>query len=344
MKIIEKPEDFTHLPKNCVLSIGNFDGVHFGHQSILSRAKKAALERNTQLVVMTFEPHPVAVLYPEKLPGVLTPLDLKSRLLAEIGVDWMVVLKTTIQLLQLSAEAFVDRYLATTIRPSVVVEGHDFNFGYKRSGDLDALRKLGKNKGFEVCVVEAEKINLSDGRSVRVSSTAIRQLLNQGRILDANAALSRPYRLIGRIVRGYGRGKDLGFPTANLEPAGQIIPSQGVYAGRVLVADDRQKLLTTTQMVSAVFSIGTAPTLGSWTEQIEAHLLAENVPDLIGKAMAMDFIERIRDQQKFADEKELSAQIARDCEKAKHILADKSLQLRQNNLSQTLSKGPKNDG
>jgi riboflavin kinase/FMN adenylyltransferase len=321
MRIIERSSDLQTAEQGGVLTIGNFDGVHLGHQEILSAAKKAAQKRQTILTAMTFDPHPVAVLKPDQSPGVLTPLCLKSHYLAQAGVDCLVVLKSTPELLGLSAEDFVDRFLVEAITPAVVIEGHDFNFGRGRTGNIDRLQRLGAEKGFEVCVVEPKSIELSTGKTVRVSSTAIRDLLEAGVVADAALALGRPYRLIGRVIPGHGKGRQLGFPTANLERTGQIIPAHGVYAGRIEIGDADNDVCQNRDQISAALSIGHAPTLASDRPQlIEAHLLIEDVPDLTGKHLAMDFMKHLRGQQKFDSEEHLAAQISKDCKKARQIL------------------------
>jgi riboflavin kinase/FMN adenylyltransferase len=322
MRIIEDITEFAGLPKGCALTIGNFDGVHIGHQVIIGAGKKAAAKRQTQLAAMTFDPHPVAILHPEKSPGVLTPLSLKRHYLAEAGVDCLVVLKSTTELLGLSAEDFVDRFLVKGIGPSVVIEGEDFNFGRGRGGGIDRMQQLGAEKGFEVCVVGAKTIELSTGERVRVSSTMIRNLLEEGQSADAAVALGRAYRLVGQVVPGHGKGKELGFPTANLEPGRQIVPSEGVYAGLVEIGETCGQVCRAWEQIAAALSIGRARTLGDDRPRlIEAHLLTENVGDLVGKWLAMDFVQKLRGQIRFESEKELAGQIAKDCEKARDILA-----------------------
>ena len=321
MKVIETISDIGKIKTGCVLTIGNFDGVHLGHQKILAAAKVMAKEKTAQFIAMTFEPHPVAILHPEKAPGVLTPLELKKYLLQKSGVDCLIVLKGGPELLNLTAAEFVDRFLVQNIRPGVVVEGEDFNFGQGRSGNIHTLYTLGQEKGFHVRIVQACQAKLSIGPSVRVSSTIIRNLLEAGKVSDAAVALGRPYRLIGPVIAGRGKGKRLGFPTANLKPARQIIPAEAVYAGTVQIADNIKQLLQREEDIPAVFSIGTTTTYGpDQPLLIEAHLLADDVGDLIGKFMAMDFIKRIRNQQKFNTEKQLAEQIENDCKIAKEIL------------------------
>jgi len=322
MRIIETISGLEKIKSGCVLTIGNFDGVHLGHQEILIAAGQTAAKRGAELVVMTFEPHPLTVLRPQKLPGILTSLALKKHLLAEFGVDCLFVVKSTVELLSLSPQDFVEQFIVKNIQPGVVVEGESFNFGCGRGGGVRTLQSLGAERGFEVSVVGAKEVGLSTGQTVRVSSTLIRNVLEGGRAADAAVALGRPYRLIGQVVPGCGKGKKLGFPTANMEPARQLVPAEGVYAGFVQTGDSEEKVCGAKERVPAAFSIGRSETLGSDNPlAIEAHILIDDVGDLHGKWLAMDFIKRIRDQQKFETESQLSEQIAKDCEKAREILA-----------------------
>jgi riboflavin kinase/FMN adenylyltransferase len=321
MEIIQTISQFEKVSKGCVLTIGNFDGVHIGHQEILAVAKQAAEKRCTQLVAMTFEPHPVAVLYPERAPGVLTPLEIKTDLLAQYGVDYLIVLEDSSELLNLSPAAFVERFLVDHIQPSAVVEGQDFNFGVERAGDISSLKKLGSASGFEVLTVGPRKIKLSTGQTVRVSSTIIRYMLEGGHAADAAIALGRPYRLIEKVVPGRGIGTNLGFPTLNMKKPRQVIPAEGVYAGLVRIGGSIWDVLKSNEEIRAVYSIGQARTYGDeFPLLIEAHLLTGDAGDLIGKFMAMDFIQHIRNQHKFNTPQELTKQIAKDCEAARRIL------------------------
>ncbi len=328
MEIIQTISDLQKIKKGCVLTIGNFDGVHIGHQDILAAARKAAEKNLAELVAMTFEPHPVAILHPERTPGVLTPLELKKHLLAKFGVDCLIILKGNNELLNLSPEDFVSRFLVENVQPSVAVEGSDFNFGVGRSGNIDTLQNLCAEKDFEVTVIEPRQIKLSTGQIVRVSSTMIRYMLESGHVTDANAALGRPYRLAAQIIPGRGIGKRLGFPTLNMRRPQQVIPAEGVYAGFVRIGQTIEDVLRKESLglaceekIPAVYSIGQARTYGDeFPLLIEAHLLKENVGSFVGQYMAMDFIELIRSQHKFKTSEELSAQIAKDCEKARKIL------------------------
>jgi riboflavin kinase/FMN adenylyltransferase len=321
MRVLKQLSEFRQIREGCVLTIGNFDGVHVGHQEILRTARRLAREWGRELVVMTFEPHPVAILHPEQAPGVLTPLPLKLHLLQEFTDNCVVVLEDSRELLHLAPEAFVEEFLLTAIRPAQLVEGDDFHFGAGRAGDVHTLARFGREKGFEVTVVPPQQIELPTGQTLRVSSTLIRYMLEGGHVGEAALALSRPYRLLGPIVSGWGRGRKLGFPTLNLGPTSQIIPAEGVYAGYVEVAATEPELLQNHEHLPAVFSIGEARTFGDEHPLlIEAHLLIGNVGDMAGKLMAMDFVQRLRSQHKFASPQELSAQIARDCQAAREAL------------------------
>jgi riboflavin kinase/FMN adenylyltransferase len=270
---------------------------------------------------MTFEPHPVAILHPESVPGVLTPLELRMHSLAQCGVDCLIVLKGDRELLDLSPEDFVRRFLVENLQPRAVVEGNDFNFGAERAGNIETLRRLGAERGFEVLVIEPKEIKLSTGQTVRVSSTMIRYMLEGGHVADAGAALGRPYRLVEEIIPGRGIGKKLGFPTLNMRKPKQVIPGEGVYAGFVRVGGTVQDVLASRDPMPAAYSIGQARTYGDeFPLLIEAHLLTENAGAIVGKFMAMDFVERIRSQHKFKSPEDLSRQIAKDCEQARLIL------------------------
>jgi len=321
MKIIQKISQLQNIKKGCVLTIGNFDGVHLGHQEIINVARKLADERHFELVLMTFEPHPVAILYPEKAPGVLTPIVLKKHLLNQFGVDCLIVLESSYRILNLSPESFVDEFLVRSGRPAVVVEGEDFNFGYGRSGNIQILKELGQKFSFEIVIVPGKEIKLADGQKARVSSTLIRHSLHKGKVADAAKALGRYYRLSGKTTLGKGKGRQLGFPTANIDPINQIIPAEGVYAGFVEIADTEEQLCESKNKLPAAFSIGRAKTfISDHPLMVEAHVLGQDTGDLYGKHLAMDFVEFIRHQRKFSSPEHLSAQIAKDCKKAKEIL------------------------
>jgi len=216
----------------------------------------------------------------------------------------------------------VGRFLVEHIKPGIIVEGDDFNFGAGRAGNIDTLEKLITEKGFEVRVIKPKKIKLSTGQTVRVSSTMIRYMLEGGHVHDAATALGRPYRIAGRIVPGRGVGIKLGFPTLNMKKPKQVIPAEGVYAGFVKTGEYMDDVLTSKEEFPAVYSIGQARTYGEdFPLLIEAHLLIKDVGDIAGHYMTMDFIQHIRNQHKFKTPEDLSKQIAKDCDTARSILA-----------------------
>ncbi len=324
MKVLRTSSELAQLPAGCVLSIGNFDGVHLGHQQILQTAYTLARQRNTVLAVMTFEPHPVAILHPEKAPGVLTPLTLKTQLIRQHGVDYLIVLTDSASLLRLTPADFIDKFLLKDIKPAALVEGEDFNFGAGRAGNIETLKKTAQPGGIEVVIVGPRFALLAAEQPVRVSSTTIRYMLQSGCVADAAALLGRHYRLIGQVVSGKGRGRQLGFPTMNMQPPRQIIPQQGVYVGYCLLGTVEDDVCGSKNRLPAVFSIGQARTFAEEHPLlIEAHLLDAKTSEPSGRWMAMHFVERLRPQYKFKSPSDLAAQIAGDCLRAKQILGAK---------------------
>ena len=325
MKIIDNYCELDHAPKDWVVTIGNFDGVHKGHQEIIRIGKELVEKHSARgLAVVTFDPHPVALLRPEKTPGVLSPLLYKKHLLEELGVDCLVVIRDSLKLLNMSPEKFVDEFLVGKLGPKAVVEGANFNFGYGRSGTVETLEGLGLKRGFGVNIVDLSKIKISDKDMSTVSSSNIRRFIESGRVLDASKMLSRPYRLIGNTVSGRGIGRTIGFPTANIEPHNQILPGEGVYAGRVQIGDSFDEVCVPQKTLEAVFSIGRAKTfISDHPLLMEAHILETTDPaidDLYGKWLALDFVELVRLQERFESKELLKAQIAKDCGRAMTIL------------------------
>ncbi len=321
MKTYSSITELRGIKKGCVLTIGNFDGVHAGHKEILSTAARLAEQRDTSVAVMTFEPHPVAVLHPEKAPGVLTPLCMKLGLLEPFAHNCLIVLEDSKDLLKLSAEAFVDQFLMQDLCPSVIVEGDDFHFGAKRSGNINTLQTLGKSRGFEVEVVGPKTITLTTGQSLRVSSTMVRYMLESGHVEDASVALQRPYRLFGKIVSGRGKGRELGYPTLNMEIPKQILPAEGVYCGHVVLSDEQGASCKLGNEVPAVFSLGQARTFGDeFPLLIEAHLLSYQDKPITSTHLSLNFVKRLRSQHKFPSVEALVKQISVDCDQARKAL------------------------
>jgi riboflavin kinase/FMN adenylyltransferase len=270
---------------------------------------------------MTFEPHPVALLYPDKAPGVLTPLEIKKQLLSEYGVDTLLIIKDSAAMLKLSPADFVRHFLIRFIKPSVVVEGHDFNFGSQRSGSVDSLRTLGRSSGFSVEVIPQQEIKITTGRFVRASSTIIRYMLQSSHVKDASIVLGHNYQLAGEIISGKGKGRQLGFPTLNIKKPSQIIPAEGVYTGYVRLGKTEKEVVTRPEKKPAVFSIGQTRTFGDRHPLLlEAHILDKFEGEGDNKWMMMEFVRFMRTQHKFNNEIELASQIEEDCRQAREIL------------------------
>lgn len=324
MDIIESINTVQSGYNGCAVTIGNFDGVHLGHQEIIRQLCLAAKEKNTKSVAITFYPHPVVVLHPEKSPGMLTPLKLKKELLKKCGLDCLIILKTSYQLLNLSGSDFIEQFIIKPLSPRVVLEGDDFNFGYGRDGNIQMLERLGAENGFDVKIAPAKKMQLDEKDETKISSTLIRHLLHQGKVAAASVALGKNYRLIGKIHQGRGKGKQIGFPTANIKPADQIVPAEGVYAGFVEIGSNNEQVCMEREKLSAVFSIGRAKTfISDHPLLVEAHILNKTVENLYGKWLAMDFVKHIRPQHRFENENSLADQITKDCETARQILEEK---------------------
>lgn len=321
MQVVETEQQILELPKGMILSIGNFDGVHRGHQAVLCEARRIAAQRKTHAAVVTFDPHPAALLRPEAAVGILTPLPMKKLLIESLGVSFMIVLKDSLRFLNLSPESFISEFLVSALKPSVLVEGTDFNFGYGRSGNLDTLRQIGQTAKFEVIEVPFEFRDKSSRHLEKCSSTAIRQLLEEGDVRAAAQVLGRPYRLVGKTIPGRGIGRQIGYPTANIEPVGQIVPAEGVYAGYVVVGERLDDVVFGGVRRPAAISIGRAKTFDSnHPLLLEAHLLENKVESLSGKWLGVDFARFLRHQQRFESKEQLKAQIARDIERSEHIL------------------------
>jgi riboflavin kinase/FMN adenylyltransferase len=296
--------------RDCVLTLGNFDGMHLGHQRILLNCRTLADREKRKVVAITFDPLPEAVLYPnEAAPPLIYPIGHNCRLLLETGADLAVVIPTNRELLSLPPREFVDQIVMHHFAPRHIVEGANFFFGRGRTGSVVTLENLGVTRDFTVTVLDAVVLQLPEGQR-RVSSTLIREMIQDGRVDDANFCLGREFSLWGKVVTGEGRGKELQFPTANLSVQGTIIPADGVYAGRASVDDLR--------FVAAI-SIGTKPTFGRAARTIEAHLL-DVQGDFHDRSMSLTFVRRLRDQQKFPDSEALRAQMAKDVEDVRAIV------------------------
>lgn len=301
MEVFAGLQAFVPAAGGVVLTIGNFDGVHRGHAGIVAAARQVAARLRVPVVALTFDPHPLAVLAPERTPPILTTLPERLALLERCGVDACIVQRSEPALLALPAEDFLASLVAH-VRPRALVEGPDFRFGRGRGGSNQTLRQHAAAWGYEVHEVPAVHCGeLPTHPTIRSSS--IRQALLEGRIAEANAMLGRPYRLVGVTGGGAGRGARLGFPTANLERIPHLLPQEAVYAAAAQLADGRLHL--------AAVNIGPQPTFGQERSRVEAHLL-DYRDGLRGTRLGLHFFARLREQVKFAGPEELAAQVQRD--------------------------------
>jgi riboflavin kinase/FMN adenylyltransferase len=302
MTTLQGLEGLRQLSPGSVLSIGNFDGIHRGHQRIIEVAE--GLRRQSpsgRVAVVTFEPHPFTVLRPRQAPPRLTPPDLKRELLAGAGVDDLVVLPPVPEVLNLSAEAFW-QMLRDEVRPAHMVEGGSFTFGRARGGDITRLRQWSAGTAVSLHVIDPVEVAMLDLQVVPVSSSLIRWLLARGRAREAAICLARSYVLEGTVVKGHQRGRTIGVPTANLACDAQLAPADGVYAGRCRVEG---------RDFPVALSIGRMPTFGENAPQIEAHLIGFD-GDLYDRVLRVEVLDWLREQRKFPGIAQLKAQLARD--------------------------------
>lgn len=288
--------------------IGNFDGVHCGHRHLFETAR--SVSPRATLAAVTFEPLPAAVLRPEIPMGRLTPRAEREALLrSTCGVERVIELEPTPELLGLSPEAFISR-LRGMLPFDLVIEGPDFRFGKGRSGDLATLRALGARDGFAVVEASPRVVTLSDGTETEARSSVARGLLAEGRVADAAIVFGRAYSLTCPTVRGDQRGRTIGWPTMNIDARGRILPADGVYAGRAALPDGTRAI--------AAISIGTKPTFGESPRTCEATLLGPDgaalplAPDLYGLSLRLEFLSFIRPQARFDGLAALLAQMERD--------------------------------
>ncbi len=292
----------------CVLTIGNFDGVHLGHQRIVQTARELAAPYGLPVVAMTFEPPPDLVIRPADAPQRLLPPAQKCRLLAAVGADWVVTVPARAELFAMTPQQFIDDVIVRRFAPRHIVEGPNFFFGRGRSGDVSTLRQAGLRGGFEMNVVEPVMLDVAGG-SQRVSSTLVRGLVAQGNMRDAQRCMGRPFTLYGPVVAGAGQGRLLEFPTANLAPGDQILPPDGVYAGTARIGEVSHP---------AAISVGTKPTLGPAPRVIEAFLIDAR-GDFYNQDMALGFFQRLRSQERFDGMESLRQQIAKDVQNVRDI-------------------------
>lgn len=305
MKVIFNPEEPLEFPTS--VTIGIFDGVHVGHKKIIGLLKNEAREKGLHSCVVTFHPHPQKVLRKTAMP-LIVPLRERLKLLEKEGVDITVCFNFTKEFAQISAKDFVRDTLVRKLRVRTIFVGPDFFFGRKREGNIDLLESLGRTHGFETKIVEPVSLD-----NEPVSSTVIRDLIENGKVEKAGRFLGRNFFIEGRIKEGEKRGRVLGFPTANLDTDWELLPKRGVYVTWAYIDETSFKSIT---------NVGIRPTFDANQLLIETHLL-DFSGDIYGKTMRLEFLERLRDERRFESIDALVAEIRKDVEKAKEIFDKK---------------------
>ena len=317
---MQRWNDVSDIPADfgpSVVTLGNFDGVHAGHRAVLGRAVEAAHGAGAQSVAVTFDPHPLQVLYPDTAPDLITGLEQRLALIEATGINAVLVMTFTLELATWTPEEFVSRVFVQALHASAVVVGHDTRFGHRNSGDVNTLAELGAEHGFVVEVLE----DLSpDDAPRRSSSSWTRELLAQGDVTAAAALLGRPHRLTGEVVHGDHRGRELGYPTANLEPDVEgLVPADGVYAGwmlRTSLPDDAPD-----RLLPAAVSIGTNPTFDGTARRVEAYVLDRADLELYGERVSLELVSRLRPTVRFEGVEALVEQMSLDVAQCREILA-----------------------
>lgn len=307
MVIYHNLDVITQPFHQAVITIGNFDGVHLGHQTLFRKVKERARAVGGQSVVITFDPHPIKLMRPDKQLPMLTTTAQKIKLLADLEVDVIIVHPFSPEFGAMPAREFVQYYLVQRLGAQEVVIGHDYRFGRNREGNIALLQTLGAEFGFPVHVVDAIQID-----NTVVSSTLIRNLVRDGQVSAAQDFLGRSYEVTGAVIRGHGRGaRLLGFPTANLAvDNGLLVPAAGIYAVRAELRG---------QIFPAVANIGTCPTFNNQELSLEVFLMDFD-QDIYGARLAVQFVQRLRDERRFADVPALVTQIKRDVAAARQII------------------------
>lgn len=306
MHVIRGIENIPAGLRCAVVTIGNFDGIHLGHQLIFRRLVEEARRVSCPAVAISFEPHPKMILHPERRPFYLiTSPEEKIRLLADLSVDTLILIPVSLEYARTTAGEFVQGVLWERLHIRKIIIGHDYTFGRGKEGNETFLAGSGERLGFEVEVMNAVRVG-----DTTVSSTRIREALLAGEVRFAATLLGRPYSLSGRVISGHRRGAGLGFPTANIAPDKELAPPRGVYAVQVLLEGNSRP---------GVLNIGFNPTFADQRLSIEVHIFDFH-EDIYGKTLEIRFIERIRDEIRFESPGELIAQIERDVLLARKLL------------------------
>lgn len=307
MRIIKDLSEISHPLKNAVVTIGNFDGVHIGHQALFSLVIEKAKSIDGTSVVITFEPHPIRVIKSNKHFQLITLYEQKVELISATGIDTLICITFTREFAATTARTFVKEILCDKIGMKAIVVGQDYSFGRKREGDIFLLKEMAVTNGFEVII--SGWIEVEGGR---ISSTEIRNMVREGRVEEAEKLLGRHYQVRGTVIRGRDRGgRLLGFPTANLTLYDELCPKGGVYAVTVEYNDITYK---------GVANIGYSPTFDNGEFSVEVHILDFD-QDIYDRPIRVNFIQRLRGEKKFPGPEALSAQISLDIEKARELLS-----------------------
>ena len=303
MTIIWNLNNIPENIKNPVLTIGNFDGVHYAHQSIFSKVIERARDVKGTSIVITFEPHPLKVISREKFKPLITPLEQKKELVINQGLDILILIEFTSEFASISAREFVQNVLVNRLGLREIVVGYDYAFGNKREGNIDLLKEMGRQYNFSVIQMEPVYIG-----GTLVSSTSIRNLITEGNIPEANRLLGRNYQIRGEVVEGKNRGKSLlAYATANIKVDNGLIPREGVYIVTAELKDETYQGLT---------NIGYNPTFKDKALSIETHLLDLST-NILNHKIKINFLNRLRDEIAFSEAEELSKQISKDIEQAR---------------------------
>jgi riboflavin kinase / FMN adenylyltransferase len=300
-----------------VVTIGMYDGVHRGHQELIGAAVSRARAMRRPCLLLTFDPHPAEVIRPGSHPAILTSMDRKAELVAELGVDAMCVLPFTPEFMRLSPETFTHTVLVEQLHAAQVVVGENFTYGHKAAGNVGSLTVEGRRFGFTVEGVQLAEDTSDDG-DVTISSTYIRACVAAGDMVAAARALGRPHRVDGVVVRGDRRGRDMGFPTANVEtPPFTAIPADGVYAGYLVTRDPRSG--ASRERFPAAISVGSNPTFQGSRRTVEAYVLDFD-GDLYGEHVGVEFVQRLRPMAAFPDVDALLVAMTKDVTETRAVL------------------------
>jgi riboflavin kinase/FMN adenylyltransferase len=305
MKVVTSLADADVSQQPSVVSIGNFDGLHLGHREILTTVVNRARELGLRSVAMTFSPHPIRFLAPDRAPRMISTLDQKIRLIQETGIDVLFIATFDLPFSRLSPEEFVEQYLIRGLQTRWVCVGGNFNFGYKQRGSIETLRQF--KSQFQIIEVPPVRV-----RGTIVSSSRIRQLVGQGRVSRACRLLGRWFDIEGQIVSGAGRGRTMKVPTLNVEPDNELIPGRGVYISRIALDDGPP--------MDAVTNVGIRPTFDETSLTVETFVLNNAVPEGAARAR-LEFLHRLRDEKRFNSPDELRAQIGMDVRRAQRFFS-----------------------